>query len=479
MNPVRVRYAPSPTGHLHVGSLRTALYNWLFARHTKGAFLLRIEDTDLERSKPEYTESILQSLAWASIEPDEPVVIQSQRIEEHKAIAQKLLKEGKVYPCFCTPEELRARLGESASQEGSYTRYDEKCRTLAVTPEDLKKPHALRFKLPHDRTFISFNDLIRGEVRFERDQLDDFIIVRSDGTPMYNFVVVIDDAFMRISHILRGEDHISNTPKQILIYEACGYSIPFFAHFSLILGPDGHRLSKRHGATAVLDFKQRGFLAQALCNYLVRLGWSHGDQEIFTTQELIEYFSLEHMSKKGAIFDSKKLEWVNSMYIKKMSPEELVKHIEDDVEPDFKKQVSNWSTPMLYRMVSLFQERAKTLRELVDEVRGLHDRPHEYSVDISAYRQPAVIEYLTAFQEALEKHEDVSVESVEQSIKDICQRYGIEMKQIAQPLRIALTGKSSSPGVAQLIAVLGKEESIQRIGYFIKRLKEESPAMKH
>ncbi len=476
MSIVRVRYAPSPTGHLHVGSLRTALYNWLFARHNGGAFLLRIEDTDLERSKPEYTESILKSLAWAAIEPDEPIVIQSQRIEEHKAVAQELLKQGKVYRCFCTPEELRERLGESAAQEGSYTRYDEKCRTRVVTDDDLKKPYALRFKLPHDREFISFDDLIRGTVRFEREQLDDFIIVRSDGTPMYNFVVVIDDAFMHITHILRGEDHISNTPKQILLYEACGYTIPYFAHFSLILGPDGHRLSKRHGATAVLDFKQRGFLAQALCNYLVRLGWSHGDQEIFTTQELIDYFSLEHMSKKGAIFDSKKLEWVNSMYIKKMPPEELVAHIEHDVEPDFKKHVSNWSTPVLYRMVALFQERVKTLKELADEVRGIHERPHEFLVDISAYKQPLIIEYLAAFQSELEALEDVSYESVDGSIKNICQRFGISMPQIAQPLRVALTGKSSSPGVAHLIAVLGKDESIHRIGYFIKCLKEESTA---
>ncbi len=469
---IRVRYAPSPTGHLHVGSLRTALYNWLFARHTGGTFLLRIEDTDLERSKEEFTESIMRSLAWASIEPDEPVVIQSLRIDQHRAVAQDLLNQGKVYRCFCTQEELRERLGESAAQEGSYTRYDEKCRTREIAPDDLTKPFALRFKIPHDREYISFDDLIRGTVRFERDQLDDFIIVRSDGTPMYNFVVVVDDAFMRITHILRGEDHISNTPKQILLYEACSYPLPQFAHFSLILGPDGHRLSKRHGATAVLDFMHRGFLAKALCNYLVRLGWSHGDQEIFTTQELIEYFSLEHMSKKGAIFDSKKLEWVNSMYIRALTPDELTLLIERDVEPHFKKSLGNWSSHVVNRILDLYKERVKTLKELVDDVRSLHERPQVFSGDLSEYARPQSSEYVQAFYNELESQEEGSHDSVDLLIKTICQRYGIGMAQIAQPLRIALTGKSSSPGVAHLIAVLGKDESVHRIGYFISYLKE-------
>lgn len=471
MNQVRVRYAPSPTGHLHIGSLRTALYNWLYARHNGGVFLVRIEDTDLERSKSEYTTSILESLHWASLDPDEKPVIQSERIKEHLAVAQELLKQGKVYRCFCTQEELRQRLGESAVQDGAYTRYDEKCRDKQVTQEDLKKPFALRFKLPRDLTCITFTDLIRGPISFERDQLDDFIIVRSDGTPMYNFVVVIDDAAMHISHILRGEDHISNTPKQLLLYEACGYTPPHFAHFSLILAPDGQRLSKRHNATAVLEFKTNGFLASALCNYLVRLGWSHGDQEIFTTQELIEYFSLEEMNKKGAIFDMKKLEWVNSMHIRALSAEEIVHFIERDVEPHFKRYVSNWSTSIIHQLITLYQERVKTLKELVNDLRSLHERPHEYG-DVSAFKSVEVLRYLQAFYDNLESLSEVTHDTVDQVIRELCERFSIKMPQIAQPLRVALTGKTSSPGVAHLIAALGKDESVHRIGAFIHYLKE-------
>lgn len=472
MSNVRVRYAPSPTGHLHLGSLRTALYNWLFARHTGGVFLVRIEDTDLERSKPEYTESIMESLHWASISPDEPIVIQSERNGVHRQVADQLLAEGKAYKCYCTAEELHARLGESAATEGSYTRYDERCRNRQAIPADAGKSFAIRFKIPHDREYVSFEDLIRGTVRFERDQLDDFIIVRSDGSAMYNFVVVVDDAFMKISHVLRGEDHISNTPKQILLYEACGYSLPQFAHFSMILGPDGHRLSKRHGATAVLDFKKRGFLAHALCNYLVRLGWSHGDQELFTTQELIQYFSLDHMSKKGAIFDIKKLEWVNSMYIRQLSPEELEGLIERDVEPDFKKYVSNWSSFILHQMITLYKERVKTLKELVDDLRDLHTRPHASNLDNPVFKNTSVSMYLKAFLGGLEKLEVVNHDTVDALIKEIVQRYGVSYPDIAKPLRVALTGKTSSPGVADLIANLGKEESIQRLEYALNYLKE-------
>lgn len=463
MNQVRVRYAPSPTGHLHVGSLRTALYNWLFARHAGGAFLVRIEDTDLERSKPEYTESILESLSWASMEPDEPVVIQSERIEEHKQIAQRLVAQGKAYFCYCTPEELRERLGESAAHEGGYVHYDGKCRTLT---EQRPGPAAIRFKVPDDVDAIQFDDLIRGVIRFEREQLDDFIIVRSDGTPMYNFVVVVDDAAMNITHVLRGEDHISNTPKQILLYTACGYTQPQFAHFSLILGPDGHRLSKRHGATAVLEFKKEGFLAHALTNYLARLGWSHGDQELFTTEELIRYFTLEHMSKKAAIFDRKKLEWLNGMYIRALTPEEIVLLIERDVEPGWKSSFVNWSTPTLLAMIALYKERVKTLKELADELKGLHERPHEYEGEAT----PETVQYLRAVRDALESHANGTEEAIDHLLKDLVAKLGVPFATIAQPVRRALTGKSSSPSIAQLIALLSVEEAIHRIDTALRYL---------
>ena len=269
---VRVRFAPSPTGHLHIGGLRAALFNWLFARHNGGKFLLRIEDTDLVRSTQEYTDSILSSFKWAGITPDEPIVIQSQRIAEHKKVIERLLEQGAMYRCFCSQDELETRLTKIQGSEGLVTKYDGKCRNA---DQNLQKPFVVRFKLPANQSEIVFEDLIRGRVAFDINQFDDFIVARSDGSPMYNFVVVVDDAFMNITHVIRGEDHISNTPKQIMLYQACGYPLPQFAHLPMILGPSGERLSKRDGATSVLEYKQQGYLPDALLNYLARLGWSH------------------------------------------------------------------------------------------------------------------------------------------------------------------------------------------------------------
>ena len=468
---VRVRYAPSPTGHLHIGSLKISLFNWLFARHYGGVYLLRIEDTDLERSRPEYVSSILESLAWAGLQPDETPVIQSDRAEIHRNEAQKLIDEDKAYKCYCTQEELAERLGASA-QAGGYTKYDGHCRTIVSSD----KPFAIRFKIQDDVEFVEFNDLIRGVIRVDRDQLDDFIIVRSDGTSMYNFVVVVDDAFMKISHVLRGEDHISNTPKQILLYNSLGYSVPEFAHISVILGPDGQKLSKRHMATSVIDFKKQGYLADALCNYLVRLGWSHGDQEIFTREELIEYFDLDHMSKAGAIFDQQKLAWMNSVYLKEFSTEDICSLIIRDVDPEFYNHITNWSKITLLAMVGLYKERVKTLKELEDELRELHERPREFNVDIHDFKQQSVIDNLERVMQELTRLSDHSHESIDRLLKTICKEKNISLRDIGQPLRVALTGKTSSPGVAQLIALLLVEESIQRIEYFLKHLRR---SMKH
>ncbi len=465
---VRVRYAPSPTGHLHVGSLRTALYNWLFAKHHKGTFLVRIEDTDNERSLPEYTVSILEALHWASLEPDEVPIIQSDRIDAHREVAQKLLDEGHAYRCYCTPEELAARIGVSAAHEGGYAQYDGYCRDKKAHEA---KPFAIRFKISDDISTVEFNDLIRGPITFMRDQLDDFIIVRSDGTPMYNFVVVVDDAFMKITHVLRGEDHISNTPKQVLLYQACGYSLPQFAHFSLIMGPDGQRLSKRHRATSVDIYKHEGFLSDALCNYLVRLGWSHGDQEIFTRAELVTYFDLDHMNKAGAIYDQQKLEWMNGVYIRERSNHDVCALIERDVDPKFRSYFTEWSSSTLEAMIGLYKERVKTLKELIDELRALHERPREFPEDINDLAQQSVLDHIATVREALLQLQDHSHESVDRLIKSICTEKGIPVKQIFQPLRVALTGKTSSPGVAKLIELLSVEESIQRIDYFMKYLK--------
>lgn len=465
-NQIRVRFAPSPTGNLHLGSLRTAFFNWLFARKNKGKFLIRIEDTDPERSKAEYTESILRSFEWASICSDEPIVIQSQLVERHREVVNKLLEEGKAYRCFCTPQELAQRIGANACQEGSYSNYDEKCRDIS-NADGISKPFAVRFKVPKDRETISFDDLIHGTLSFPRDQFDDFIILRSDKTPMYNLVVVIDDADMGITHVLRGEEHISNTPKQILLYEACGYKLPKFGHMPFILGPSGHKLSKRDASTAVLDYKNNGFLSAALCNYLVRLGWSHGDQEIFTIEELIEYFSLDHIGKKGAIFDIKKLEWINGVYIRKLSAQQILFYIERDIDCNFSKRLSSWSIETIEQTIELYKDRVKTLKELMHEVELVYHGPTEFNEQELDLVSDQNIKYaLQKCQEALENIQDFTVENISQVIKDLCKQLQIQLPQLAKPLRVALLGKSSSPGIFELLAIIGKKTSSMRIYSF-------------
>ncbi len=459
--PVRVRFAPSPTGHLHIGGLRTALFNWLFAWHQGGTFLLRIEDTDKERSKKEYTDAILAAFAWVNIQPDEPIVIQSQRLKDHQAMAQKLLKEGKAYKCYCTPDDKVAWAdGET------FVKYSGRCRN--VPPSD--KPYAVRFKLPDGREEITFDDLIRGPVRFDRDQFDDFIILRSDGMPVYNFVVVIDDAFMKISHVIRGEDHISNTPKQILLYEACGYQVPQFAHIPMILGPSGQRLSKRDGATSVLDYKNDGYLPDALVNYLVRLGWAHGDQEIFTKEELINYFTLEAVGKKGAIFDREKLNWVNSVYIKNNDNGALLTYIETELNPSFLQKLAPWTRDHVIKALSLYKERVSTMKDLMAELIFFHDGPISYSKeDLMTWTSKETKDHLDKVINALASLTNFSADASAPVIKAIAKELNVKFMNIAQPIRIALLGKSAGPGIFELLEVLGKEESIKRI----KKLREQ------
>jgi glutamyl-tRNA synthetase len=369
---VRVRFAPSPTGHLHIGGLRTALFNWLFARHHKGSFFLRVEDTDVTRSRQEYQQSQLASLAWASIDYDGPLIIQSERIDQHRTVAQQLLEQGHAYRCYCPAYK------EDGDTDQGYYRYDKKCRSLTPAQQDPTKPYSIRFKVPEGQLAITFDDLIRGTITIEPDQLDDFIIIRSDGTPMYNFVVVVDDAFMKITHVIRGEEHISNTPKQILLYKACGYPLPFFAHLPMILGPDGTKLSKRNAATSVLEYKHEGYLPDALCNYLARLGWSHGDQEIFTQQELITYFSLDHVGKKGAIFDPQKLAWINSVYLRHRSAPDILTIMQRDVNVRLHEQAPLWSEKQVLALIDLYKERVKTIAELAHELQALYAGPTGY-----------------------------------------------------------------------------------------------------
>ncbi len=462
---IRVRFAPSPTGHLHIGGLRTALFNYLFAKHHGGKYLVRIEDTDTDRSKQEYTDAILDSLSWTQLESDEKIVTQSERIEEHKKILQKLIDEGKAYKCYCTQDEVVSR-HEIKTEDDFYVKYDGFCKNRKDRPEN--KSFVVRFALPKDQEEIVWQDLIRGRVAIHMDQLDDFIIARSDGRPMYNFVVVIDDAHMRISHVIRGEDHISNTPKQLLLYKACGFDVPEFAHIPLILGPSGDRLSKRDGATSVLEYRQAGYLPDAFLNYLVRLGWSHGDQEIFTRKELIDYFSLDHVGKKGSIFDREKLNWVNSQYLEKTDALDLCNYIINQKMLDIKNQ------DIFIRAIELYKTRVKTIKELIDVIVHMCDGPQ------GAYNKDDIQKFMSEntpqiFDDILKLLQTIDVfdkDSISYAIKNYAKEEEIKFVFIGQPLRIALIGSSNGPGVFDLMQLLEKDCVCERVEQCKNYLKE-------
>jgi len=468
---VRVRFAPSPTGYLHIGNLRAAIFNWLFARHHDGKFLLRIEDTDKERSKKEYQDYMLESLNWMGIDFDEEAVVQSDRIDIHKQVIDKLLKEGKAYKCYCTQEQIEKRQKEAFGHQDLYSGYDRFCKNREITPEDKNKPFVTRFKLPEDKKSITFDDLIRGPITFEIDQFDDFIIARSDGTPMYNLVVAVDDDFMNITHVIRGEDHISNTPKQIMLYEACGFKIPEFAHVPLILGPSGDKLSKRDAAVSVLEYRNQGYLSESLFNYLVRLGWSHGDQEIFTKKELISFFDLDHVGKKGAIFDIDKLLWLNGVYMREKTTQDIKKLIVNDIGFDFSNKFKSWNENKILRLIDLYKERSKTLKELVDHLILLYNGPTEFDKDaVEKWIQEKTPEHVKALIDLLNANDDFTHDVLAQSIKNLCKEFGIKLVALAQPIRIALTGGSASPGVFELLEIVGKGESVKRLKNLLEKI---------
>jgi len=460
---VRVRFAPSPTGHLHIGGLRTALFNWLFARHTGGSYLLRIEDTDASRDRAEYVDSIFGSFAWTGIMSDEPPVIQSTRRAQHQHIIDELIRQKKAYKCYCAPDDHIKRL-HARGVDTLFVKYDGYCRDRDVGLDDAQRPYAVRFAVPHERSSVIFDDLIRGRVELPIDQLDDFVIARADGDPMYNFVVVVDDAFMRITHVIRAEEHIVNTPKQILLYEACDYPIPQFAHVPLILGPSGDKMSKRDGAVSVLEYRQMGYLPAALINYLARLGWAHGDQELFTIDELIQFFSLQAIGKKGAIFDPQKLDWVNSMYIRATSCEDLLVMIQADVMPSFVSALSDWSHTTILTFLELYKERVVTLKQLAQVLIQAHDGPTEItSEDRAAWIAVDTASYLKQFITLIENDPHFTLDTIKEHAKQVCKHYSIKLALLAQPVRISLIGSSSGPGAFELLYALSKEVSITRM----------------
>lgn len=428
---IRVRFAPSPTGHLHIGGLRTALFNWLFARHNGGKFLIRIEDTDLERSKPEYTESILQAFAWAGITSDEPLVFQTQRFDLYKEKLEELLANGSAYRSDASKEEN----GKSV----------------------------IRFRVPREQKTIAFNDLIYGPISFDTDQIDDFVIARADDSPLYNFVVVVDDIAMRISHIIRADEHIPNTPRQLLLYQALGATPPLFAHVSMIFGPSGKPLSKRDASTSVLEYRADGYLPDALCNYLVRLGWSHGDKEILSKEELISIFSLKDINKSGAMFDAEKLLWVNSVYLRAAQLTDLLKVIVADVMPDFKEQCNSWSEEKILMALGLYRERVATLKELALVVQRLHNVSLPESLPEGVAWDAQTVALLNDLMIRLQGLEIVSADEVKKLFALVCADYKVALPLLAKPVRFALTGVMESPSVFHVVELLGASETCKRL----------------
>ncbi len=469
MTSVRTRFAPSPTGYLHIGGARTALFNYLFARHHGGQFILRIEDTDRQRSTPEAIDAIIQAMEWLQLDCDEGPVYQTRRFPLYQEKVQQLLIQGTAYPCVCTAEELDAKR-QIAQKEKRKPIYDGTCRppegVLPVLPTD--QPYTVRFRSPREGTTV-VADAVKGAVIFDNREIDDLIIARSDGTPTYNFCVVVDDIEMAITHIIRGDDHLANTPRQIQLYHALGHQPPQFAHLPLILGTDKARLSKRHGATSVMAYRDMGYFPEAVLNYLVRLGWSHGDQEIFSRDELIEKFSLESVGRSAGIFNPEKFLWVNSYYLKQLPLSRLA----DDIVPYIVAkgypvpQDKSW----LERMIETLRERSKTLVELVDSA-GFY-LTDDISIDETAANKFLTAEIRVPLAKLLDRLaglDDFTEAGIEQVFSAVLQELGLSMGKLAQPVRVALTGSTVSPGIHEVIAVLGKERTTKRLRSALQRL---------
>lgn len=452
---IRTRFAPSPTGFLHIGGARTALFSWLYARHSGGKFVLRIEDTDQERSTDESTKAILDAMAWLGLNWDEGPYFQAQRVDLHRQMVQKLIDEGKAYFCVCTAEELDAKR-KQALATGRKPKYDGTCRDKKLSKS---AGSVVRFRGAQTGATV-VEDLIKGNISFNNDELDDLIIERGDGYPTYNFAVVIDDAMMKITHVIRGDDHVNNTPRQILMYQALGFDVPKFAHVPMILGADKARLSKRHGATSVMAYKEMGFLPESLINYLVRLGWAHGDQEIFSLPELVNLFSLESVGKSPAVFNPEKLLWLNAHYIKEAKPEIIF----EEMKPLWPASVNKDDADFVRKVIADLQPRSKTLVELATAAGFYFTQKVQYEEESARkFLTPEIASHLAAIAAGLSSLQNFSKESIEQYLQAFVQEREIKLKVIAQPLRVALTGKTVSPGIDEVMVTLGKDRVIKRI----------------
>ena len=460
---VITRFPPSPTGHLHLGGARTALFNWLYARHHGGRLVLRFEDTDRERSKKEYVESILEALKWLGLDWDEGPYFQTERLELYQKYARKLFEEGKAYYCECTKEELETKRKEML-EKGLKPRYDGTCREKGLGPGEGR---ALRLRVEAVGEVV-FEDLLRGKISFPAEEIDDFIIMRSDGTPTYHFAVVIDDFTMGVTHVIRGDDHISNTPKQILIYQALGIEPPRFAHIPMVLGRDGARLSKRHGARSILEYRDEGYLPEALVNYLAKLGWGYGDQEYFTVEELIKLFDIKDVNLSPARFDPDKLLAVNAYWIRNSDASYLLSQL----KPFLKEyELDKFSEDYLKAAIETVKTRAKTLVEMAKMMDFYLVEEVEY--DEKGEKKFFVKEVLPALEKikAYLEEKELEEKEFEAFLRGLAEEMGLKLKLIAQAMRLALTGKTVSPGLFEIIKVLGKERVIKRIQKAINFIK--------
>lgn len=458
---IRTRFAPSPTGFLHIGGLRTALYNYLWARKNNGEFLLRIEDTDLARNSEDAKEAIINAFDWIGLSYDGEVLYQSKRFDIYKEYIKKLLDSDRAYYCYMTKEELD-ELREAQKQRGERPGYDGRYREFRGTPPSGIEP-VVRIKAPLEGKIV-VRDGVKGDVEFDAREFDDFIIARSDGSPTYNFVVAIDDALMGITDVIRGDDHLSNTPKQIIVYEALGFTVPRFFHVPMILSPDGKKLSKRDGATDVMDYKHMGFLPEAVLNFLVRLGWSHGDEEIFSMEDMLSLFDPNDINASASAYNLDKFLWLNSHYIKNSSNKRLreeLKFFDIFLSKNDREEI----------ILDTLKDRAKTLAELSDLIKEILERPNEYENErIEKLGREESIAILRGFLDELDKYQDSHLPTFYESIcKDYMEREDIKMKFFGMPLRVALIGKAQGAAVSEIMAIIGKEETKARVEEFLRQ----------
>ncbi len=451
------RFPPSPTGYLHIGGARTALYSWLYARQNNGKFILRIEDTDLERSNQESVDAILDGMEWLGLDYDEGPIFQTDRFDRYAEVIQQLLDQGDAYHCYCTREELD-EIRERQRENKEKPKYNGKCRDRTDVPEDMEA--VIRFRNPLEGDVV-IHDLIKGDIVINNRELDDLIIARSDGTPTYNLTVVVDDMDMQMTHVIRGDDHINNTPRQINLFLALGAELPKFAHVPMILGDDGKRLSKRHGAVGVMQYRNDGFFPQALLNYLLRLGWSHEDQEIFSREEMIKLFKLENVNVAPSTFNGKKLLWVNEQYIKTLPVDEISKHLQWHLDD---QSLDTSSGPKLNDVIEAHRDRAKTLKELAASIRYYYEEFSEY--DENAAKKHFKTATPDILQNLLDKFKQIDSwngDAINTVIKNSCEELDLGMGKVGPALRVAVTGTAMSPSLDITLNLVGKERTLKRL----------------